>query len=143
MELRRLTFERRGVVFFFFFEIPGHRFFESFVKVGFGLVAELRAGARDVRQRVLDVALPGWAIDWFSGEANLAGDGGVDLVEGVAFSRADVEDTAGGDLAGSQTSQEVGADGVVDVVEVAAGETIAEDGWGLACHHLEGELCDD
>src|SRR5271170_6653671 len=110
--------------------------------MGLGLVAEFLAGARDVCQRVLDVAFSGWAIVWLGGEAELAGDGGVDLVEGVAFSCADVEDAAGGDLAGSLAGQEVGADGVVDEVEVAAGEAVAEDGWSLPGHHLEGELGD-
>ena len=56
---------------------------------------------------------------------------------------ADVEDAAGGDLTGCQAGEEIGVDGVVDVVEVAAGEAVAEDGWGFACHHLVGELGDD
>src|SRR5277367_5038065 len=111
--------------------------------MGLGLVAEFLAGARDVCQRVLDVAFSGWAIVWLGGEAELVGEGGVDLVEGVAFSCADVEDASGGDLAWGKAGQEVGADGVVDVIEVSAREAIAEDGGCLACHHLEGELGDD
>ncbi len=39
----------------------------------------------------------GGAVGGLGGEAKLVGDGGVDLVEGVAFAGADVEDTAGGD----------------------------------------------
>ena len=44
---------------------------------------------------------------------------------------------------GATAGEQVGADGVVDEVEVAAGEAVAEDGGGFACHHLEGELGDD
>src|SRR5260370_23714301 len=111
--------------------------------MGFGLVAELFAGAGDVSEGVLDVALAFGAVDGPGSEAELAGDGGVDLIESVAFSCADVEDTASGYVARGHAGQQVGADGVVDEVEVAAGEAVAEDGGGLACHHLEGELGDD
>jgi hypothetical protein len=100
------------------------------MEVGFGLVAEFRGGAGDICQRVLDVALAGGAVDWRRGEAELAGDGGVHLIEGVALAGADVEDAAGGDGAGGEAGEQVGADGVVDVVEVAAGEPVAEDGRG-------------
>ena len=70
------------------------------MEVGLRLVAELAGGAGDVGQGVLDVALALGAVDGPGGEAELFGDGGVDLVEGVAFSGADVEDAAGGDFAG-------------------------------------------
>ncbi len=60
-----------------------------------------------------------------------------------ALAGADVEDAAGGDFAGGEAGEEVGADGVVDVVEVAAGEAVAEDGGGFAGHHFVGELGDD
>ena len=84
---------------FFFFEVPGDCLFEPLVEVGFWLVAEFGAGARNVCQRVLDIALPGWAVVRLGGESDLSGDGGVDLVEGMAFSGADVEDAASGNCA--------------------------------------------
>ncbi len=113
------------------------------MEVGPGLVAELVAGAIDVCERMLDVALSRWAVGGFVGEAELLCDGGVDLVESVALAGADVEDSAGRYFAGSEAGEEIGTDGVVDEVEVAAGEAVAEDGGGFACHHLEGELGDD
>src|SRR5882757_1303185 len=139
----RSAFQTDCFFFLLFFEVPGHSFFQSFVKVSLRLVAELFAGAGDVGEGVLNVTGAFWAVDRLGSEAELAGDGGVDLVEGVAFSCTDVEDAAGSDVARSETGEEVGADGVVDEVEVAAGEAVAEDGGGFACHHLEGELGDD
>ena len=61
----------------------------------------------------------------------------------MAFSCADVEDAAGCDVAWCNAREQVGADGVVNEVEVAAGEAVAEDGGGHAGHHFEGELGDD
>src|SRR5258706_16449499 len=66
---RLLTFQGGGVAFFLFLLIPCDCFFESFVEMGFGLVAELFAGARDVCQGVLDVALAFGAVDGLGGEA--------------------------------------------------------------------------
>ncbi len=57
------------MAFFLFLHIPCDCFFESFVEMGFGLVAELFAGARDVCQGVLDVALAFGAVDGPGGEA--------------------------------------------------------------------------
>jgi len=96
------------------------------VKVSFRLVAELAGGAGDVGEGVLNVTGAFGAVDRLGGEAELAGDGGVDLVEGVAFSCADVEDTAGGDVARGEAGEEVGADGVVDEVKVAADKTVTK-----------------
>src|ERR1700704_6180104 len=137
------AFEAGDLFFLFFFEVPGDGLFEAFVKEGFRLIAELGGGAGDVGEGVLDVTFAFGAVDGLAGEADLAGDGGVDLVEGVTFSSADVEETAGGDVAWGEAGEEVGADGVVDEVEVAAGEAVAEDGGGFACHHLESELGDE
>lgn len=113
------------------------------MEVGLGVVAKLFGGSADVGQGMLDVAFSGWAVDWLGGETELAGDGGVDLIERVALSGADVEDAACGDFAGCDAGEEIGADGVVYEVEVATGEPVAEDGGCLASHHLVGELGDD
>jgi len=113
------------------------------MKVSFGLVAQFSGGAIDVGERVLDVALSGWGIDGLGEESELIGDGGIDLVEGVASAGAYVEDAASSYFAGSYAGEQVGADGVVDVVKVTAGEAVAEDGGSNACHHLEGELGND
>ena len=113
------------------------------MELGFGMIAELFGGTADVGEGVLDVAFAGGAIDGFGGEVELVGDGSVDLVEGMALAGSDIEDAAGGDFAGGGAGEKVGADGVFDEVEVAAGKAVAEDGGGFASHHLVGELRDD
>ncbi len=84
---KSLCFEGGCGVLFFFFEVPGYGFLEAFVEVGFGLVAELGGGAGDVGEGVLDVAFALGAVDWFGVEAEVFGDGGVDLVESVGAGR--------------------------------------------------------
>src|ERR1700723_1037635 len=113
------------------------------MEVGFGLISEFAGSTGDVSERVFDVTGAFSTVARLRGEAELAGDGGVDLVEGVTFSCTDIEDATGGDLAGGKACEKIGADGVVDVVEVAAGEAVSEDRRSFACHHLESELGDD
>src|SRR5260370_628485 len=116
------------VLLFLAFEVPGYGLAQAFLEVGFGLVAELLPGAIDISQRVLYVAGAGGTVVRLFLEADLCGDDFVDLVEGVAVARTDVEDAAGRDLAGGDGCEEVGDDGVVDVGEVAAGKAVAKDG---------------
>ena len=132
-----------GLFLFFLFEVPCDGLAEAFAELGLGLVAEFGAGAGDVGEGVLDVAFADGAVVGFGIEAELLGDGGVDIVERLALPGTDVEDAAGGNFAGGRAGEQVGADSVVDEVEVAAGETVAEDGGSLASHHFEGELGDD
>src|SRR5436309_508890 len=82
----QFSFQTHGFFFMFFFEVPGDGFFQPFVKVSFRLVAELAGGAGDVSEGVLDVAGAFGAVDGLGGEAELGGDGGVDVIESVAFS---------------------------------------------------------
>ena len=116
---------------------------QTIVKVRLGMVAQFLAGSADVCQGVLDVTRACGAVERRSGEAQLCCDRAVDLVECVAPSGADVEDASGGDRTGREACEQVGADRVVDEVEVAAGEAVAEDGGRLASHHHGGELGDD
>src|ERR1700722_13103037 len=113
------------------------------MEVGFGLISEFAGSTGDVSERVFDVTGAFRSVARLRGEAELASNGGVDLVEGVTFSCTDIENAAGGDLAGGKACEKIRADGVVDVVEVAASEAVSEDGRGFACHHFEGELRDD
>jgi hypothetical protein len=129
--------------FSFSARVPGDRFLQALVEVRLRMVPQLLAGAMDVRQRVANVTRACGAVERRSSEAELLGDGGVDLVERVASSGADVEDAASGDRTGREAGEQVGADRVVDEVEVAAGEAIAEYGGRLACHHHGCELGDD
>src|ERR1700754_3962013 len=99
---RLLALKYGALLFFLLFEVPGDSLLQSLVKVRFGLVAEFFLGAGDVGEGVLDVALSWCAVDGLGRKAQLTGDGGVDVVEGVASAGADVEDAAGGDLAGRQ-----------------------------------------
>src|ERR1035437_3941929 len=91
-------------------EVPGDGLLQAVEAVDLGLVAQLLGRATDVGQRVADVACARRAVDGLGGEAELACDGGVDLVERVALSGADVEDAACGDGAGRGRGQQVGAD---------------------------------
>src|SRR4051794_20788548 len=95
------------------------------------LIAKFLLGALDARQRMFDVPDALRPVLWRLGEAEMLRDYRVNLVQSVCSSGSDVEHAARGDRAGCLARQKVRVDGIVHVIEVAAGQTITEDGRRL------------
>ncbi len=109
------------LLFLFLFEIPGHGFLKAFLELCLGLIAEFFGCAADVGERVLDVTFSGRAVVGLFGEADVFCDCRVDLVESDALASAYVEDSSCCDFTRCGCCKQVGANCIVDVIEISAG----------------------